>query len=189
MSATANGYIRYSDLLDGVYTALLSVAKNVGSDYDSSVPEELKYPYTPTYQGFPTTEGYRPRVVWANSSKCAVVSESQFSEDFNSYCADLHLTDTDNQNTFISMPTVIKFMTAILAFVTSRFVVVYSVHTSETSIFYIHDNPIMTSALGVTSHFAMEFADVQWLVDKVVLAATNPSKSFNAIEGYTLYGN
>ena len=46
MVATANGFIKYNDLIEDLFSMFLSTAKNVGDDYDSSVPEELKHTFS-----------------------------------------------------------------------------------------------------------------------------------------------
>lgn len=190
MPATANTLIKYGDLMDGVYTSLLSVLKNVGSDYDSSVPDVLRYPYTSTYQSFPTDgRGYVPRVVWTNSESLAVVSAEQFQTDFEDYCSTYGLTNDVHKDTMITMATAVKYLTAVLTFVTSRFVTVYSPFTTDTAIFYFHQNPINSDSIGVTSEVSMSNDGISWLLDRIMSAAKNPSKSFVAIERYDLYGN
>ena len=190
MAATANALIKYGDLMDGVYTSIKSVLKNVGEDYDSSVPAELKAGYTVTFQDFPTDgRGYKPRVVWYNSSVLGVIAESQFQSDFESYCSTYGLENNVHRDTMITMATAVKFLTAVLTFVTSKFATVYSPFTTATSVFYFPNNSINSDSIAVTSEVSMSNNGIGWLLDRIISAAENPSKAFVAIERYELYGN
>lgn len=183
MVAIANGFIKYNDLIEDLFSMFLSTAKNVGDDYDSSVPEELKHTFSYTFQSFATDgRGYVPKVVWTNSEELEVVSVQQFYEDFESYCIEHNLVNDANKDKTIEVGKVINYLTSVLAFVTSRFATVYSPLTSSTSVFYFRNNPISDT---ITNNYT----NVEELMEKITLAVTHPSKSFLSIKGYELYGN
>lgn len=140
MALEDNGVIVYQDLIDGVAVALKNYGKNIGA-YASDIPDQLKASYS--YSEAITVEsGNTPKVVWTNSSAIGVVAETVFQNQFNGFCTDWFLTNDANKDTPISIDGMMRFISALICFIESKFAVVYSPLNIETKVFYFPDNTV-----------------------------------------------
>ena len=174
----------YGDLINGLYNSLLSTAQNVGS-YSSSVPDQLKSTFSYT-QSITVTDGYTPKVVWANSSSLDVCTVTTFQSQFNSFCDTWLLTNDVNKDTPITTPKVLKFITAMVAFITCKFAKVYSHFTTTTAIFYFSGNTVNTNYIENVNSFYIDTSSVDSLLTIIINSATSGLKGFCATSGYTL---
>lgn len=174
----------YGDLIDGLYNALLSTAQNVGS-YAPDVPEQLKSTFSYT-QSFVVTNGHTPKVVWANSSSLSVCPLETFQSQFNDFCNTWLLTNDAHKGTPITTPTVLKFITAMVAFITCKFAKVYSHFTTTTSIFYFSGNTVNTNYIENVNSFYIDTTNVDSLLTIIINSATSGLKGFCATSGYTM---
>lgn len=140
MALVDNGIVVYQDLMDGVYAALKNYGKNIGA-YAADVPDQLKASYVYS-QPITVTSGNTPKVVWTNSSAIGVVTEATFQDQFNVFCTDWFLTNDANKDTPISVDGMMRFISALICFIESKFAVVYSPLTATTKVFYFSENSI-----------------------------------------------
>lgn len=183
MSAVGNEPIKYSELFTDISANIRSHLANVGSAYKDGTPASLQYPYTTTIQNeFPTDgRGYKPRVVWSNSDKIALVSDAQFDSDLSTYLTSVNVVPTAEDNNLITLASAVKFLTAVLTFETSKIAMVYNHFTTYVDSFYIPSNPIVPAVTDTS--------DIGVLLAKITYAATNPTRGFCSTTGFVQYGN
>lgn len=140
MALVDNGIIVYQDLMDGIYTALKNYGKNIGA-YAADVPDQLKASYVYS-QPITVENGNTPKVVWTNSSAIGVVTEAVFQNQFNGFCTDWFLTNDANKDTPISVDGMMRFISALICFIDSKFAIVYSPLVTTTQVFYFPNNSI-----------------------------------------------
>lgn len=182
--ATSNSPVRYQDLIDGFSTRMTQLGTNIGA-YASTVPNELRYPYTNTVP-ITVENGKTPKVVWTNSASIATVLSATVTTQFTDFCNAWLLTNNANANQPISTATVLKFITAVFAFIQCKFATVYSPFTTTTAVFYMQGNAVNSSYIYNNPNFQIDTTNVTNLVSTVCNSAINSTKGFNALQGYSL---
>lgn len=181
---TANTPIRYQDLIDGFSARILELGDNIGS-FDSSVPAALRSPYTTTVT-ISVENGHTPRVVWTNISTLTTVPQDTVTSQFNAYCNTWLLNNNAYANQVVMTATVLKFITAIFAFIQCKFVTVYSPLTTVTAVFYMSSNTVNTSYIYNNPSFTVDLNNVNDLINAVCNSAVNSTKGICALSGYSL---
>ena len=185
MSLSNGGTIQYSDLINGVYEKLLGYSSNIGTSYKAGVPDQLKYPYSFS-RPITVKSGLTPSVVWTNSPKIALVAESVFKSQFDTFCNTYLLTVNSKRNTPITLGGAVEFLTAMVCFIQCKFSVVYSHLTDKTAIFYLPSNEINYSLITTMKPFNITTGSVDTLLNDVCSSAVSSLKTFCAIENYSV---
>lgn len=173
MAVTSSNTVRYSDLIGTMYGSLRSLPQNVGS-YSSSVPDYLKYPHTDT-QSIPVEgEGYVPKINWENNSYAAVVSESDFQTDFNNFMNQQALELNINKNSVITAPLLIKLLTAMYCWITTRFIRVFHPKYTDSALFF---NLTLSPTVSTANMVNLSHLNINSDYQTIITALCNQAKA------------